>query len=95
MQPPYIHWLHLSRLLLCGDATTAMLHVCESSHPVNTHRPSASRGAGVPYVLSASRGTDVPYVLSTSRSAGVLYVSEVCESSAPAIDLATGNRNVD
>ena len=45
------------RLLLCWDATIVMLHVCESPHPVNTHRPSASRGAGVPYALSASRGT--------------------------------------
>ena len=84
-----------------------MLHVCESSHPVNTHRPSASRGAsvpyvlsarrgtGVPYVLSASRGTNVPYVLSASRGASVPYVSEVRESPAAAIDLATGNRNVD
>ena len=83
-----------------------MLHVCESPHPVNTHRLSASRGASVPYVLSTSRGADVPYVLfpnrgavvpyvSTSRGAGVPYVSEVRESPAATIDLATGNRNVD
>ena len=40
---------------------------------------------GVPYVVSASRGAGVPYVLSS-----VPYVSP-----AAAIDLATGNRNVD
>ena len=59
-------------MLRCNHCIV-MLHVCESPHPVNTHRPSASRGAGVPYVLSS-----VPYV-----------------SPAAAIDLATGNRNVD
>ena len=68
-------------MLRCNHCYVAC--VCESPHPVNTHRPSASRGAGVPYVLSASRGASVP------------YVSEVRESPAAAIDLATGNRNVD
>ena len=64
-----------------------MLHVCESPHPVNTHRPSASRGAGVPYVLSASR-------VASTVCLTYLCVS-VRESPAAAIDLATGNRNVD
>ena len=48
----------------------------------------------MPYVLFPSRGAVVPYV-STSRGASVPYVSEVRESPAAAIDLATGNRNVD
>ena len=80
-----------------------MLHVCESPHPVNTHRPSASRGAGVPYVLSASRDGGLVVCLMYYPQVGVPvclskalpYVSEVRESPAAAIDLATGNRNVD
>ena len=95
MQPPYIYWLHL--LMTPGYCYVEMHYyvasVCESPHPVNTHRPSASRGAGILCITYTQVG--VPVCLTYYPQVGVPYVSEVRESTAAAIDLATGNRNVD